>query len=119
MAITYTWKVTGLKITNTNTLSDVVIGTQWLCKGVDEDGNEGAFSGATPFKASDVNPDNFINYSTLTEEQVLNWIKAVVVGSYWDHVNEQINKQINLKKNPVTEINHEFPWGPVANTANT
>jgi len=118
MAITYTWKVTGLKKTSTEGLSDVVIGTQWNCKGTDEDGNEGTFSGATPFKASDVNVDSFVNFSQLTEETVLSWIKPVVTGGYWDHVKEQIQKQINGKKNPIVDVPH-MPWAPApANTAN-
>jgi hypothetical protein len=111
MSLTYTWKVKGLKVTNAGSLQDVVIGTQWDCTGTDEDGNSGTFSGATPFKASDVSPDNFIDFSDLTEQEVLGWIQAVAVGSYWDHINGQILKQVAVKKNPVTEVSH-MPWDP-------
>ena len=117
MSLTYTWKVKQLKKTSGNNLSDVIVGTQWELKGVDADGNEGSFSGATPFDLSKVNPDSFVAYEDLTEEMVLDWIKAVVVGGYWDHVNEQIMKQIDLKKNPVVEVS-QLPWAPPAsNTA--
>jgi hypothetical protein len=44
---------------------------------------------------------------------VLGWIQAVVVGSYWDHVNEQIMKQIALEKDPVVPTS-QFPWSPPA-----
>lgn len=119
MALTYTWKVTGLKKTNAGDLTGVVIGTQWQCTGTDADGNSGTFSGATPFKAADVNPDNFVDFDALTEETVLGWIKPVVTGNYWDHVNEQIQKQIDAKKNPIEDVS-QMPWGPFdANTANT
>lgn len=109
MAITYSWKVTGLKKTSANNLNDVVVGTQWQCIGTDEDGNTGRFSGATPFKSSDIDPDNFVDFANLTEETVLSWIQPVVNGTYWDHVSEQIQKQINQKKNPVVDVN-EMPW---------
>lgn len=118
MAITYTWKVKGLKKTTAGGLSDVIIGTQWECKGADEDGNEGTFNGATPFKAADVNVDEFVEFADLTEATVLSWIQPVVTGGYWDHVREQIQKQIDQKKNPIVDVN-EMPWAPAANTANT
>jgi hypothetical protein len=49
----------------------------------------------------------------LTEEQVLAWIQEVVVGSYKDHVDAQIMKQIQLIKTPVEEVPEgQFPWSP-------
>lgn len=115
--LTYTWKLTSLKKTSSANLTNVVIGTQWQLKGVDEDGNEGTFQGATPFDVAKVDSDNFVDYNNLTEETVLDWIKPVVTGAYWDHVNEQILKQINSKKNPVEDVSSEnLPWVPSANT---
>lgn len=113
MALTYTWKITGLKKTNVPSanLTDVVVGTRWDVTGTDEDGNSGVFHGATPFKASDVDPENFIDWDNLTEEVVLGWIKGIVVGGYAQHVHEQIMKQINLVKNPVVDADF-LPWDP-------
>jgi len=50
----------------------------------------------------------FVQFADLTEEIVLNWIKAVVVGGYEEHVNGIIAKQIEQKINPVTEA--ALPW---------
>lgn len=111
MAITYTWKVTALKKVNAANLENVIIGTRWEKIGTDEEGNEGKFNGATPFKVSDIDPDNFIDWDNLSEEVVLSWIKPVVTGTYEDHVNEQIMKQIRDKKSPVSEVTH-MPWDP-------
>lgn len=112
MAITYTWKVTGLrKVQSAEGLNNVVIGTRWEKIGTDENGNEGKFVGATPFNVSAIDPDNFIDWENLTEEVVLSWIKPVVVGSYEDHVNNQIAKQIRDKKSPVEEV-QQLPWDP-------
>ena len=117
MSITYKWEVTGLKTTNVGNTSNVVVQTYWKKTGTDENENEGVFSGATPFSVDSM-PDGqtFVPFSELTEEMVLNWIKAVVVGSYADHVDGEIAKQIADKVNPVTEAT--MPWAPVAN-ANT
>lgn len=117
MAITYTWKITGLK---TKDVSEdkpaAVVQTYWQKIGTDENGNEGTFSGATPFTVDPSDESGpFIPFEDLTEEDVLDWIKTVVVGGYADHVNGQIAKQIEEKISPV--VDNRLPWAPV--TANT
>jgi hypothetical protein len=109
MAITYTWKVTGIKKSDTSEVSDVVLNVRWEKIGTDEDGNEGKFSGATPFTPP--SGDAFIPYDELTEDIVLTWVKNVVVDSYEVHVNAQIQKQINVAKNPITDVSStDLPW---------
>ena len=104
--MTYTWKITGVKTVDTGDVTDAVIQTYWEKIGTDENGNQGTFVGATPFSQSSINPESFVPYTELTEEIILNWIQAVVVGDYEQHVNEQIQKQINAKniKQP------SLPW---------
>ena len=115
MAITYTWEITSLKTKN-ETLGDGVVlpnavcQTYWKKIGTDEDGNEGTFSGATPFSAANLTEENFKQFDTLTEEIVLGWIQAIVVGGYEEHVNGQIQKQIDEKVTPITES--AMPWAP-------
>jgi hypothetical protein len=42
---------------------------------------------------------------------VLGWIQAVVTGSYEEHVNAQIAKQIEDQVTPTTEVSgNTFPW---------
>jgi hypothetical protein len=96
MSLTYTWKLKSLKKTSTGNYQDLIVGTQWECTGTDSANNSGTFSGATPFKAEDVNNDGFVTYEELTEEAVLSWVKAIVVGGYKQHIDEQIQKQIDL-----------------------
>lgn len=111
MELTYTWKLTGVRKTNTEALSGVVIGVSWECKGTDEEGHSGVFSGITPFNLNEVGGENFIPFEELTEELVLGWIQSVVVGGYKDHVDSQIMKQIGLQKNPVVYLTEaELPW---------
>ena len=112
MAITYTWQVTGLKVRDESGVKNAVVQTYWKKIGTDEDGITGEFSGATPFTVDPTDASGpFIPFEQLTEEDVISWIQAVVVGMYEEHVNEQISKQINDKKNPVTEVS--LPWAPV------
>lgn len=112
MSITYTWKVTGVKTRTEEGQSGFVFQTYWTKTGVDENGNEGVFTGATPLKPS--TDGDFTPFEQLTEEQVLSWIQAVVVGDYEAHVNGQIAKQIAAKVNPVEEP--KLPWAPPVET---
>lgn len=105
MTMTYSWKVTSIK----KDPNDSVVQTYWEKKGVDEDGNEGMFAGATPFTA-DPNAEGYIPFANLTEADVLNWIQAVVVGDYEEHVNSQIQRQIDEKT--ITEA--DMPWAEPA-----
>ena len=115
MAVTYTWEVTSLKTKN-ETLGDGVVlpnaicQTYWKKIGTDEDGNEGTFSGATPFSAANLTEENFQQFDVLTEEIVLGWIQAIVVDGYEEHVNGQIQKQIDEKVTPITDT--AMPWAP-------
>ena len=111
MALTYTWAVTSLKKTTDGSVDNFVVQSTWTCTGTDEDGDSGTFNGATPFPLDSLDPATFIPYEDLTEADVLGWIQAVVVGSYKEHVDAQINKQIALVKDPVVEVpNGDFPW---------
>jgi hypothetical protein len=121
MALTYDWKLTGLKKQNTNDLEHVIIGTNWRLDGTDEEGYVGSFAGATPFDLNEIESGSFVAYEQLTEELVLGWIKNVVSGSdavyphYWEHINEQINKHIDTLKWEKTEVGQaNFPWSPIS-----
>jgi hypothetical protein len=111
MAITYTWEVTGLKKKTEGSNNDAVVQTYWTKTGTDENDNIGTFHGATPF--SSVEADPFIAFADLTEANVLGWIKAVANdgGSYEDHINDQIQKQIDDLTTPVVDA--ALPWAPV------
>jgi hypothetical protein len=106
----YTWKITGLKKTDSSDIKNIVVQTYWKKIGTDENGNEGTFNGATPFEISSIDPNNFISYENLTEELIIGWIQSVVVGEYELHVNKKIQKQIDDKVSPTIEVTGGFPW---------
>lgn len=119
MGYTYEWSLVGLRKQNTDTLSDVVVGTNWKVVATDDDGNVGTFVGATPFTPQDLNGDGFVDYRDLTENLVLGWVKNVVSGSgpqaYWDHINSQIKKEIDAKKyHRITVSDADLPWSPTS-----
>lgn len=122
MALTYQYKVTGLKVRNetiaNTTVENAVVQTYWTLTGTDENGNEGTFSGATPFTADPTDSSGpFIPFDQLTEQDVIAWISNVVETNpgYKDHINAQITKQIDEKISPITEPS--LPWANTANTA--
>ncbi len=108
MAITYTREVTSLKPKTEGDNVNAVVQTYWKKIGTDEHGCTGAFEGATPFTSVNVPAGQFVPFEELTEETVLNWIKAVVVGEYEKHVNSRIQKQ--LDQHQVTQPG--LPWDP-------
>lgn len=117
MAITYTWEVTSLKVRDvSDSRPNAVCQTYWKKTGTDENGNQGTFSGATPFTIDPTDTSGpFIPFDELTEEDVLDWIKSVVVGSYEEHVNGVIARQIEEKISPISEP--KLPWAPVQTPA--
>ena len=108
MAMTYTWAVTSIK----KDPNDSVVQTYWTKTGTDDDDNTGTFSGATPFEA-DPSAEGYIPFADLTEADVLGWIQSIVVGSYEEHVNAQIQKQIDA--NLIAET--AMPWATPAEEA--
>lgn len=124
MGLTYTWKLEGLKKQNSNDFDNVIIGTRWKVTGTDEDGVHGSFIGATPFDLSTVDPNNFTPYESLTEEQVLTWVKNTVSGSnsstnYFGHIKERIESEIYNKRYAVQDVNDlDLPWQSGSATPN-
>ena len=124
MALTYEYKVTGLKVRNetiANTaVENAVVQTYWTLTGTDENGNVGTFSGATPFTADPTDSSGpFIPFDQLTEQDVIAWISGVVETNpgYKEHINAQIEKQINEKISPITEP--ALPWAPAVEATDT
>ncbi len=115
MKITYKWELTRLRKADIGDLSGVVVQTYWTCTGKSSDGYSGTFLGATPFDPSAVDPENYTAFESLTEQQVLGWIKSVVAGPYKEHVEGSIKRQIDAQRAVTTEVAaDELPWTKVA-----
>jgi hypothetical protein len=119
MGLTYDWKLIGLKKQTTDIVNDAIVGTQWKITATDEDGNVGTFTGATPFKLSEINTSSFTEYNALTEEQVLGWVKNHVSGSgptnYMEHIDKMIQKEIFANKFTKVDVDEaNLPWSPTS-----
>ena len=115
MAYEYEWTLDGLTKSNHTNLNDVIVGTRWQVKAIDENGTVAVFTGATPFSPAAVNIDEFTDFQNLTQEQVLGWIKSEVSGSngrgYWGHIYERLKESIDNINNQKVDIHYaEFPW---------
>lgn len=114
MAITYSYKITSLeRAPKLGELNDVITRVRFTYTGVDEDGIEGSFQGATPMPAPD--SASFTPLADLTEADVIEWVK---VTHPIEHMQEQIQKQIDRQKTPKYEAT-DLPWAPPAATTET
>jgi hypothetical protein len=109
----YTWAVTAIKKGDVGDLSDVILHVRWTLTGTDVEGHTGTFQGATPLTPPSAGQEGFTAFEELTEAKVIEWIQSVVVGTYKDHIDAQIAKQITAAKAPVVEVTAEaLPWAP-------
>lgn len=86
-------------------LQNVVTRVRYNYVGVDENGVEGTFSGATPMPLPE-DTENFIPFAQLTPEEVVAWLEATAdIGHMQMQITKQIEAQINPKYEPVPS-----PW---------
>jgi hypothetical protein len=112
MAVSYSWKVTQMTKKTVGDIENVVLHVRWELTGTESStGTTGKFVGATPLDFDSSSTDEFTAYGDLTEELVIGWLQDIVVDSYWDHVVEKIQEEINKIDDPVEEIAEEaLPW---------
>ena len=120
MAITYTWKITGVKkAPSLDGLSNVITHVNFDytgSKGSGANKKESTFHGACPVGAPD--SENFIDIDKVTEANVIEWAKA---NHPVDHMNEVIGKKIAEMEAPtnVEVTSSELSWLPTAETPET
>lgn len=95
------WTILSLECkTNENGLTNVVYKVYWKCTATEIIG-ETTYSSemSAPLNIPSPNPDNFIQYESLTREQVIEWVKdtfgVVGVQEIYDSLQNDINEQIN------------------------
>jgi hypothetical protein len=93
--------------TELNGLEKVITRVRYNYIGVDENGNEGMFTGVTPMPAP--NTESYKPFSELTPEDIISWLEAVADKS---HMQERIAKQIEAKVAP-KYVEAPAPWSLV------
>lgn len=116
MAWTYVYQIERMKVkdeVNADgvTLQNAVCQTYWKVTGTNSDGDSSEFSGATPLTAASVSLENFTDFSALTEETVIGWIRNIVEGpnGYINHINDVMQKQIDAENESDIE-SAGLPW---------
>ena len=56
--------------------NDVVQNVFWYCSGSNANGNYGYCYGNTVFNPTELVDERFVEYDSLTEQQVIDWVKA-------------------------------------------
>lgn len=108
MNITYTWKISGMKMAPAlDGLSDVITNVRFEYKGIDSDtGFSSSFNGAIPIGKP--NSADFVPLKDLTENEVVAWVQSIYP---MDHPNEVVLKGIENQIVP-EDKDAVMPWAP-------
>lgn len=103
--ITYTWSISRLDCApSENGLTNVVKVIHWILNGQDENGVSASINNSYPLPKP--NPEQFNDYSTLTEEIVIGWLESNLdVGYLQTILIDEISSQYNP---PITSL--QLPW---------
>lgn len=112
--ITYTWSILQLDCApSENGLTNVVKVIHWSLTGQDENGISASIKNSYPLP--EPNPEQFTDYSTLTEETVIGWLQSNLdIGYLQKKLADEIASQYNP---PITPL--PLPWIPVAEPVST
>lgn len=123
MELSYKWKITEITKKKVDNTDDVVLHSRWKLTGTNPNtGTEGTFAGATPLEYDAASLTNFVPFESLTEDLVVGWVSSSVTGEngYFDHISEQIEKQIEEIDNPTEEVEEtDLPWSPSPTSGST
>ena len=69
------------RLATSDSRSDVVKNVFWYCSDLDADGNYGYCYGNTQLPVTEISDDSFASYSSLTEANVIQWVKDDLAAS--------------------------------------
>ena len=120
MAITYTWKVDMIHLTSAAGITDAVAEVHWSKTGVNENGVKGRYPGVSKYTTQHaqaaIDAGSFIPFNQLTEEKVLDWVRATLSDeneAFIDsRISAEIQSQITTNNNSANKSVGEgaFPW---------
>ena len=106
MAITYTWKVTGLMVQDEGDLEKVAVMSNFSINGTD-----GEYTGQVSYAVNLLQPDaeNFTPYADITEEQAVQWTKNALGEDRVSAMEQEVSDQIAKASVPVPQPT-PLPW---------
>lgn len=107
MTTTYKWTITMLEcVPNANGLENIVQTIRWKLSG-DDEVNSTEISGVTSIAQPD--PTSFVQYTSLTEEQVVTWLIATIGEEGVASATETVDSILESLANPPV-ITPTLPW---------
>lgn len=106
MAIKYEWEIRNLRTGTIDKNEKVVTKVIWRKTGTNEKGFSSYIENTTEIKYDP--KAGFDPYSYLTEDKVLEWVKAAITPEEEEKDNEQIEKQIKNKM--IETVDTPLPW---------
>ena len=106
---TITWKIAALDAATTlNSFSDVVRTVHWRV--LAEDGAYTAEAyGSTVVNEPAVGQPGFVEFASLTEANVIQWVKDVLGTEEVATIEANLQAEIDFKQNPPV-VSKELPW---------
>ena len=77
-------------------------------KGIDQDNYVGIYNGSTSLHAHDTKTSDFINFSNVTESNVISWIEQKLTNGQKTKIDDDIQNQINSRH--IKEDLSNLPW---------
>jgi hypothetical protein len=115
MATQFTWTINQLNcLAHSEGLQDVINVIHWTYNAtdVDETGKEWFSSVYGTANVEQPNPQNFIPYADVTEDQVISWLEQVLPVA---DMQVSLLQNIELQKHPI-EVTLPLPWVPTTTT---
>lgn len=105
----FEWKITGLVKKTAGALPGTVIEALWCVVGTDENGKVGFFRGGGDLSPPD--PSNFTDFDSLTEQQVLGWVKSSIKYPM-SHIEQQI--RLDIERSQTKQVfGADLPWATI------
>lgn len=102
------WKVTNLEyISQVGDSSNVIKNAHWWCELVNPNGNMGYCWGNQQLEIS--NPTNFTDFSDVTEEMVIGWVKSAM-GTDGVEAIEKYVALMSAQNDPMNKRGLGLPW---------
>lgn len=113
MAIVYSYKITAVRVRAENGLSDVVGEVDMIVTGKDD---EAEFSLPTTLKPGSPDPETFVPFANLAEEQIVSWFDSAE-ASQLDGVKSHIAYVVGKEAERRAMTQKPLPWAPAVEQA--
>jgi uncharacterized UPF0160 family protein len=105
---TYFWHILSITKKSFAGKSDVICKIVWKMIGIDPNDVTGEFKTSIELPLPDSFDENFIDYNSLTQNNLVDWITQIVdIEDVYNYINSEIEKN---KDEPTIVLNGNYPW---------